>query len=170
MTNLSIDTTLLAVSGGPFRRFLPVFDPHESERRELLMTPALHDWCHQRDDKKTLAFKANIRAFLGRFVKGERVCNKDYMKTWRDDVSEFRVQLQPRRENTRIFGAFLKPDCFVAFHPPRARSDFGGKHDPRWDIAIDGVTAKWANSFPGTGRVPSRPFFRCVTSNAWDRA
>ena len=80
----------------------------------MFMPPALGEWLYQSDRKKSLNFKANIRGFLGRFVKGELVDNEDYMKSWKLDVFELRVQNQPRGERVRIFGGFARPDTFVA--------------------------------------------------------
>ena len=112
------------------RRFLPLMDPDQSEIRELLMLPSLHQWCHQSDRRQTLNYKANVRAFLGRYVIGLSVDNENYMKSWRDDIFELRVQLQIGRENTRIFGAFAKPDIFIAIHH-KLRSELRSKED--WD-------------------------------------
>lgn len=168
MTYKSIDTTLLTAAGGPLVRFLPTFDPDQSEKRELLMTPQLYAWCLQSDRKRTADYKAKVRAFCGQFVKGDPVCNRDYMKSWRDDIWELRVQLLPKRENTRIFGGFLAPDCFVAFHPHQLRSDFGGKDDPQWDRAIEKTMSRWGAILPSHKRVVARPFSNCVTEKAFD--
>ncbi|HZT20973.1 MAG TPA: hypothetical protein VFA23_16290 [Dongiaceae bacterium] len=148
-------------------RFLPLMDNDESEVRELFMVRHLHQWCYQKDSKKTLNYKANVRGFLKRYVIGLQVDNVDYMKSWRADVFEFRVQLEPRRENTRMFGAFVAPDKFVAFHQ-KPRSEFGGIGDPKWDAAIDRVLDEFVNLFPGHRPVPARPFSNCVTSNYFD--
>lgn len=149
------------------RRFIPLMDPDEAERREMWMPPALHQWLNQGDRRATLSFKPNIRAFLKRFVVGQEIDNQDYMKSWKLDVFELRVQIQPRREATRIFGAFIKPDVFMAVHQ-RLRSSFGGATDPAWDEAIDRVVDLHERLFPGCRRVPSRPFSSCVTFNGYD--
>ena len=131
------------------------------------MLPALYEWLYQSYRKRTADFKANIRAFLKRFVVGQEVDNVDYMKSWKDDVFEFRVQIQPRRERTRIFGAFIRPDIFVAIHW-KFRLDFGGEDDPKWDAAIQRVVDEFQRLFPGQPMVRSAPFSNCVTSNAYD--
>ena len=83
------------------------------------------------------------------------------------NVWELRVQLLPKRENTRIFGAFIKPDTFVAIHQ-KPRSGFGGKEDPRWQLAIDRVVDDFADLFPQIRPVPARPFSNCVTFRGYD--
>lgn len=144
-------------------RFRPVMDPDESEVRELLMLPALHSWLYQSDRKKTLDYKANIRAHLGVFVKGKWIDNCEYMKHLRDDVWEFRVQLQKKKENTRIFGAFADADLFVCTHQKsRGALNFAA--------AIQRVKNDWDGLFPGCHRVRSRPFSNCVTNNFDDCA
>jgi hypothetical protein len=141
----------LAAAGGPLKRFL-------------------HDWCYQADRKASINYKANVRAFLGRFVKGDEIDNDDFMKSWKDDVFEFRVQMEPRHkrhpDNTRIFGAFIKQDIFVAFSPARLRSSF--KDEADWDRVIDRVTSRWACLFGATPRVRARPFSNCVSSGFHD--
>lgn len=153
--------------GSELRRFIPVFDPHETERRELWMRPALHQWAYQGNRKQTLQFKPKVRAFLGRYVKGEWIDNRDVMKSWTLDVWELRVQLLPKRENTRIFGTFIKPDTFVAVHQA-LRSSFGDKDDPKWQRAVDRVVDEVDGLFPGIRRVPAKPFSNCVTFKGYD--
>jgi hypothetical protein len=152
---------------GHLRRFIPSMDPDESDVRDIYMLPALHDWLYQSDRKKTADFKANIRGFLKRFVVGLEVDNADYMKSWKDDVFEFRVQLQPRREATRVFGAFIQPDTFVAVHW-KFRATFGGEEDPKWDVAIDKVSEEFRRLFPSHRAVRAAPFSNCLTSNFFD--
>jgi hypothetical protein len=94
---------------------------------------------------------------LKRFVVGDEVDNEDYMKSWKDDVFELRVQIQPRRERIRIFGAFIRLDTLILIHQ-RARSDFGGKDDPEWGQALDRVTGAFAQLFPGHPKLRARPF------------
>lgn len=168
LTYKAIIAKITSLEGTTLKRFKPLFDPNESEKRELLMTTALHDWCYQSDSKKSLSYKSNVRAFVGRFVKGEHVDNFDFMKSWRDGIFEFRVQLDRYPENTRIFGAFAAPDFFVAFGPPRLRSDFGPKSDPKWDRQIQRVMDRWAQHLPGIARMNAAPFKDCVTFNAHD--
>lgn len=131
------------------------------------MVPGLYLWCYEKDSKKTRDYKANVRAFLAQYVKGRPIDNWDYMKSWKSNVFEFRVQLQPPRENTRIFGAFIRADTFVAIHR-KYRSDFGDKSDPKWDKAIDRVVDEIGGLFPGHLLVPCCPFSNCVTSNCSD--
>jgi hypothetical protein len=158
LTYKSIIAKIASLEGAALKRFKPIFDPSESEKRELLMTAALHDWCYQSDSKKSQSYKGNVRAFLGRFVKGEHIDNCDFMKSWRDGVFEFRVQLDRYPENTRIFGGFAAPDCFVAIGPPRLRSDFGPKGHPLWDRQIERVMNRWTQHFSDSGRMKALPF------------
>lgn len=124
------------------------------------MSSGMHRWLYEADRKKTANFKANLRAFLGRYVKGELVDNKDYMKSWQDDIFEFRFQLLPKRERLRMFGAFIKPDVFVAFNR-KFRSEFSTQDD--WDRVITRTIRECEKFFPGTLRMPSKPFSNCVT-------
>jgi hypothetical protein len=116
-----------------------------------------------------MSYTANIRGFIGRYVKGGEIDNEDYMMRWKEDVFELRVQTQRRKRNERlrIFGAFGKPDTFVAFFS-KPRSWFGGKEDPRWDEAIYRVVGEWDEMFPNCRRVRARPFSNCLTFNYVD--
>jgi len=151
---------------GTIKRFLPAMDADQKDVRDLFMMSPLHDWCYQSDRKKTLDYKANVRGFLKRYVIGLTVDNRDYMKSWRFDVFELRVQLEPRRENTRIFGLFVKQDTFLAVHPPKMRSDFGPIGDPKWDAETDRALANFSSLFSGHSPVPARPFHGCI-SKGW---
>jgi len=148
-------------------RFVPTYDPDESEKRELFMPPALHGWLYQGDRKKSRDFSANIRAFLGKYVKGAEVDNEHYMKNWIGDVWELRVQNQRKGERVRVFGAFAKQDVFVAFFQ-RPRSAFGGINDPRWKEVTDRTVDEWDKLFPPGRQVRARPFSNCVSSKYFD--
>jgi hypothetical protein len=162
-----IDPILEAEGAGKIKRFSPVMDADESDIRELWMTPSLHSWCYENDGQKSLDYKRNLRAFLGRFVKGQKVDNRDYMKSWKKRIFELRVQLSPKPHNTRIFGGFVLPNTFVAINW-KPRSYFGNKDDPRWDeqidIAVHGVAAISSKFY----LLSPKPFSTCVDSCAYD--
>jgi hypothetical protein len=131
------------------------------------MPPALLNTLSQVHPKMARDYAANIRGFLLRYVEGELIDNFDYMKSWKDDVFELRVQNQKKGQRLRIFGAFGRPDTFIAFFR-KPRDDFGGKDDPKWDASIHRVMDEWNTMFPGCPRVRSLPFSNCVTFKAYD--
>jgi len=166
LTYKSINAILGALEcSGELVRFVPVYDPGETELREILMTPGLHAWLYESDSRKSLDYKANIQAFLGRFVKEEMVDNKDYMKSWAEDVFELRVQNQRKNERLRIFGGFARPNTFVCLHR-KMRHEFKKRKD--WEPAIERVVTRWEEMFPGHLRVPAKPFSGCVSQNYYD--
>lgn len=174
MTYKSIDSKLAELLaktqlGGP--KLVPVLplspDPDASDVRDLLMPPLLLAELSKSDPRKTRDYNANVRAFLLRFVLGKLIDNQYYMKSWRDDVFELRVQLQKRKEALRIFGAFPKADIFVAIIS-KPRSYFGDRNDPRWDEIINKTIDRWDALLPGYHRITARPFSNCVTANAYD--
>jgi hypothetical protein len=152
------------IASGELIRAPVVFDPDESEKRDLFMPPALRETLQQVHPKMARDYAANIRAFLGRYVKGREVDNLDYMRSWKADVFELRVQNQKRGQRLRIFGAFGRPDTFIAFFR-KPRDHFGGREDPEWDKAIYRVVDEWAAMFPNCRRVPACPFSNCLTFN-----
>lgn len=144
--------------------FPVLFDPDECDVRELWMPPALVTTLTQKDPKKARDYCANVRAYLGRFVKGDpRIDNCDYMKLLKSDIFEMRVQNQKRGEKLRIFGAFGEVDKFVALFC-RYRHYFGGRSDPKWDHEINRAIACWDDLFPGCHRMKARPFSNCVSN------
>jgi hypothetical protein len=174
LTYKSINTTLMELRdpdtlGGP--KLVPVLplvaDPDQSDIRDMLVPPPLLAELTKNNPKKSLNYNANVRAFLLRFVLGEEIDNDAYMKSWRDDIFELRVQLQKKRESLRIFGGFAKADSFVALLS-KPRAYFGGKDDPRWDEIIGKTMAKWDALLPGCHRVTARPFSNCITAHAYD--
>ena len=174
MTYKSIDTILAELTvrgqtGGP--RLVPVLplsaDIDQSDVREMLMPPVLLAELSKNDPKKTRDFNANVRAFLLRFVLGSEVDNNEYMKCWRDDIFELRVQLRKRQESLRIFGGFARADSFIALLS-KPRAYFGDGSDPRWDEIVEKTIDRWEALLPNMKRVPARPFSNCVTANCYD--
>lgn len=167
LTFKSIDQILEGEVGANARLFAPYLDPDESHKRDIIMPPALHEWCYQSDSTKSLNFKANLRAFLKRFVVGQEIVNGEYFKNWKGRIFEVRVQLDPQSDNTRIFGGFVRPDVFVAVHQ-KPRSWFVG-HPERWDAALNEAELGIAAAFPGQKLMMPKPFSpNCVTHNAID--
>lgn len=167
LTKKSIDDILAEhEAAGRLVRFVPALDVDQSEKRDIWMPPGLHKWCYEKNRKQGANYKANARAFLRRFVIGEHIDNVEYMKSWKWDVFEFRVQLEPDKDNTRIFGAFAKQDVFVAIHQ-KLRSEFGDKSDPKWDRALERVLKEWRALFH-TDPVRARPFSLCVSEKFYD--
>jgi hypothetical protein len=167
LTFKSIDAILDGEVGDNAHRFLPALDPDQAHSREIIMTPALHDWCYEQDSNKSLNYKANLRAFLKRFVIGLPVDNDDYFKNWRRRIFEVRLQLAPpKSDNTRIFGAFMRQDVFVAAHQ-KPRAWFVGRTE-RWDQAIAEAESKLQAMFPGVALLLPCPFSNCVSHNAID--
>lgn len=168
---MSIDAILKTLQNqGRIRRFEPVLDPDETDYREMWMTAAIHDWLCQSDRKATRDYKANVRAFLKRFVVNKRLIdNEEYMKNWPNadcpDFFELRVQLQPPRENTRVFGGFVKQDGFIILHR-KLRSEL--RSDAAFSKAIKRTAEIWDGLLPGIAMVRSRPFSNCVTGKFFD--
>lgn len=156
-----------AEASGKLVRFCPDYDLDESEKRELWLTPGLSQWLGEKDRRQH--FKPRVRGHLKHFVVGGFVDNEEYMKPLSDDVVEFRVQFESRPvpENTRIFGAFIQQDHFVATSW-KPRSWFANNKG-RWSIEIDKVKSEWALLFGDKLRVPTAPFRNCVSDNGWDR-
>jgi hypothetical protein len=170
LTYKSIDIILsehLAATPPRLVRLPLVYDPDESEKRELFMPTALAQTLQQNDPKKAREYTANIRAFIGRFVKGGLIDNQDYMKCWKADVFELRVQNQRPGQRLRIFGAFARKDTFVCFFR-RPRDYFGPGADPKWDEEIVRAVAAWEQMFPHCRRVRARPFSNCLSNNFAD--
>jgi len=120
------------------------------------MTPALHDWCHQLDSRRSIDYKANIQSHLKQFVVGAEIDNCDYMKHLDDRIWEFRVQLERRKDNTRIFGAFVALNTFIAI-----RQELRSKIDWSKDV---GKTLDKVSEFVSPHRLPNPvPFSNCLT-------
>lgn len=159
---------------GDLRIFLPRLLPNEAEQRRIVMLPALWNWVHTNTQKPDLVvYYANIRAHLGRFVKGETIDNEDFMKELSrrekgsiegKGVWEFRVTFQPQR---RIFGAFVAPDLFFATHW-KDRGELGSNRE-KWRQAITRVEDEWARLFPGRRWLIGSRFSDYVTFKGDDR-
>jgi hypothetical protein len=151
---------------GQLMRFKPLLDPDECEARTLFVVPEIHFWLYQDHPQKALTFAANVRGFLKRFVIGDFIDNRDYMKSESSNVFRLRVQNQRKGERVRIFGCFAKSDIFVAlFQKPREVFD---SHSERWAKFDAEAISVWNHYFSPRPTVPAIPFSNCVTSNAYD--
>lgn len=154
------------VQSGQVARFHPDYlDPDESEWREIILIQSVNKWIYEKDSRRSIYYKQNVRMHLSKFVLGDFIDNGNYMKSWKDDIWEIRVQLERREDNTRIFGGFLFPNIFVATNH-HLRSQF--KNEDLWNKAINRAVARWRLLFPGMDRLKCQPFRDCVTFNAYD--
>jgi hypothetical protein len=158
-----------AEQAGKLFRFVPDYDSDESEVRELWMSAGVNNLLYQKDRRKDSDFQRDARGFLKQFVIGGSIDNEFYMKSWRDDVFAFRLQLRKRGEpeNTRIFGGFIEQDKFVAL--TYGERNLFDKGEGQWDKCIDKAADAWVVLFPDRTRIKARPFAGCVSSNFRDR-
>jgi hypothetical protein len=142
--------------------------PGETEQRRIVMLPSLHRWLHPQATKPSVVgYFANVRVHLGRFVKGEKIDNLDYMKelgpsgkgTW-----EFRINFFPK---TRVFGVFAGQDLFFATHS-RDRNDLDSRKW-KWDHALNRIEREWDSLFPGLRWYVGTCFSDYVTINGDER-
>lgn len=145
------------------KRFLPRGRSFEVERRRLYLTPSVYNWCMQEPKKNPMRdYHAKVYVHLSQFVFGAPINDRDYMKQCKpfaNNIWEIRIRFHPA---CRIFGAFLKPDCFVATHmTDRKNLDFN-KHVIQ---AMD----EWQELFPNVQRLAGIRFADYVTFNGEER-
>jgi len=151
-------------------RFVPELDRDQNDNREVYMPPALRDWLYQKDSKRGVDYKAKIRARLKVFIIDDpdtKINNDEYMKSWPNDVCSdvFEVRYQDKymdSDSTRIFGAFLKPDCLILFHQ-KLKAEIKDYNKP-----IKKTLDMWEKALPGAHMIRARPFSNCVTGNFSD--
>ena len=147
-------------------RFHPDFlDSDETESREIILVRSVDDWLYQKDRRRSIDYKQNLREHLARFVLGGYVDNRDYFKTWKDNIWETRAQMRKRKDNTRIFGGFSYPNIFLGTNH-HLRSKF--KNETAWDNPINRAQKRWDDLFPDNPPLVARPFKNCVSFNAYD--
>jgi hypothetical protein len=171
LTFKSTDAILAkANAAGVLVRFQPELDPDQGDPREIWMPPALHSWLYQKDSRQSRDFKASVRAHLIKFIiddPEQPIDNEDYMKNWPNsicpDFFEIRYQVCPdHKDNTRIFGGFIKQDCLVLFHQKLRREIKG---DADWNKALTKLKNKWDKALPTAHMVRARPFSNCVSGS-----
>jgi hypothetical protein len=162
LTFKSIETILAeAEASGSLRRFLPAFDEDECEKRRLYISKDDYNRLYVHP-KSEIDYWANVRAELGVYVKGEPIPDDEtYFKRLNPkgdaslgDIWEIRILLSPQ---SRLFGAFAGPDCFVAFtRRLRNKCPFAK--------AMKIVRDSWYDLFGGHRRFSCWPLDQCITN------
>ena len=139
--------------GGALCRFRPTLRGGEREARKLTTVHELHEWLYTEDGIGMPRLKANIRAHLGVFVRGEPIDDLDFMKRVEDRrrrASRFSHgvwSISPRfNPQYRLFGYFAITDWFVAL--TKSSRDDLAKSDARWHAEIDRCGEAWRSLFP----------------------
>jgi hypothetical protein len=151
-------------AAGKLVLFAPLRDPDEPEIRRIWMMPALHTELYKTGvPQKELDYLANVRAFLGRFVKGASISNEEDMfllDPHERDLWELRFTLIPQ---SRVFGALAYQDCFVATNWA-LRDNLGPKGSKAWLAAEQKAIDIWDALLPGVRRFHCRSFSNCITN------
>ena len=169
MTFKSMRHTLQELeSSGRLVRFLPDMDRDESEKRRLLMTPAISQFLKGNYPRKVkIDYYARIRARLGHYVKGFSIeDNDDFFKQLHPygqerlkDFWEIRITFDP---HSRIFGAFAAKDCFVAMRA-KFRDDCGKEFSRGFKRAISACESDWNSLFGSLPRFRCFPLPNCIS-------
>lgn len=158
LTFKSIETILRECEeANTLRRFLPAFDGDECEKRRLYITPDVFSRLFEHPSREQ-DYWAQVRAALGDYVKGEPVADDETffkkLKPPGDDIWEIRITFSPQ---ARFFGAFVGPNCFVAFTGRfREKCPF--------DKAMQIVRDRWDALFPGWRRFRCDPLSNCISN------
>jgi hypothetical protein len=127
------------------------------------MIPDLHGWLHACGLLKSEAdYRADVRAFLGRFVKGAPVQKDEDLKLLRPhdrDLWALRFRGEPQ---SRILGGLVYKDCFVGTHWS-FRCNLGRKDSKGWLAAEQRAIDVWDGLLPGIRRFRCHPFSNCVS-------
>src|SRR5207302_1641256 len=146
-----------AEGSGVLKRFLPVFDEDQCEKRRLFISKDIYSRLYEYP-KSQLDYWANVRSELGVYVKGEDVPDDDrYFKRLEpreEDIWEIRILASPQ---SRLFGAWAGADCFVVF-TARLRNKCP------FDEAMRIVHDKWYAIFGGHRRYRCWPLDQCMTN------
>ena len=162
MTFKSIETILEeAEASGVLKRFLPVFDGDQCEKRRLFISKDLYSRLYEYPKAET-DYWAQVRASLGDYVKGgELPDDETFFKRLNPkgdqslfDIWEIRILLSPQ---SRLFGAWAGEDCFVAF-TERLRNKC------RFDQGMRIVRDQWCALFGGRPRYRCWPLNQCMTN------
>ncbi|WP_380873616.1 hypothetical protein ACFB49_42680 [Sphingomonas sp. DBB INV C78] len=163
MTIKSISTILDQLEqAGEIIRFLPPFDPDETEKRVLFVTKKIDGFIKGHSSRRgSKDYYARIRAQLGEFVKGETIRDDEEvlkkMAPYANHVWEMRVTFQP---HARIFGAFAGVDTFLAITALfRDDCEKGG-----FRKATTAVCDQWFDWFGTLPRLPGHPLAFCCSN------
>jgi len=143
MTTKSIMKKLL--TEGKLKRFEPYLREKEIHKREIFMTKTL--WEHiinKVPDMYGEEYQIKLERRLATFIKGNKINDfRDIkeLEPFGSGVWEFKIIEEP---HSRIFGAFLESDIFIAFYMEK-RSSLKGRFEPfikrtknQWKILFGG--------------------------------
>lgn len=144
--------------------FVPVLRRGQAKRRGLYTTVQVARWLNERPKKeRSIDHKQFTLEALARFVRGERIDNRFYMKRLRVDNEELwaiRIDTTPQ---DRIFGMFIEKDCFVCMNK-RPRDELKNKVSRQWKSAEQKALNKWTKLFPGMRPMPGNHFSHYVSN------
>ena len=136
------------VEGGKLKRFEPYLREGEVHVREIFMVNDLWKYIEKDVPKQYgIKYQVTLEQRLAKFIKGDRINNFYDMKELRpfgSGVWEFKVLEEP---SSRIFGAFIERDIFIAFWMKK-RDDLAGKKFNRsFKSFMDLVKNQWSHLF-----------------------
>lgn len=127
-------------------------------RRGLYTTVPVANWLKEEPKReKSIIKKQFTNEALARFVRGEQINNKYYMKrldTHDKYLWEIRIASAPQE---RIFGFFVHKDCFICTNK-RPRDELKRKGSPQWKSAEQKALNKWVDLFPGVAPLVGNDF------------
>ena len=148
-------------------RFRPVLDLDESDRRRLYTTKNVSQWLYEADGRSRLDFKADLRAFLKRFVVGAPMENgADFKKANPKGKAIWAMRIRFRPQ-VRMFGGFADMDIFVCLLW-RMRDKLEKGKGPKWDAAVAKTAKRWDEMFPGLTRRDCVKLSHCLSESVYD--
>jgi hypothetical protein len=155
---------------GRLCRFKPMLRGAEKEVRSLSVEKGLHEWLYAEQGLDMPRQKANIRAHLGEFVRGEHIDDLEYMKRVEDHRNPSGLfaggiwSIRPRfRPQYRLFGMFVITNWFVLLN--QQNRDYLGESNEKWLAETRKCNKLWTELFPGRSPWISDDLGDFVSSN-----
>lgn len=153
------------VRDGKLRRFEPYLREKETHKREVFMSDFL--WRHINEKVTELygiEYQVKLEQRLARFIKGDRI--NDFqdikeLKPFGSGVWEFKIIEEPQ---SRIFGAFVEYDVFIAFCMKKRDNVAGKDFNPSFENFGDYVINQWKILFKNKEKLLSSNIDKLISN------
>jgi len=157
------------VMNGKLRQFVPLLLPDESHKREIFMTNSLYQHIDEIIPQNYgLEYQVKVEQHLTNFARGDKIRGGVHIKEvepFGNGIWSFRILESPQ---TRIFGAFIEKDWFIAFYMAKKDNLVGNSYNHNYSYFAKQVKRQWKILFKDKTMLLSRDINYLISNGVND--